>query len=137
MMDTFTSIFHEEVIAIDEFKGEAENYYEARRLLDRGSHLHDKTMKDISKGQTEHYRDKGSLAANFKTTDKHDASRRIDSAKKSKEDFEEYNNKRDTIRSEKQDKRVKLNKLDNKGNSNDRKRVGKSVKESFLDFDII
>ena len=51
MMDTFASIFHEEVIAIDEFKGEAEAYYAKVRAEEHNSGRHDggyKKKKRIS-----------------------------------------------------------------------------------------
>ena len=105
MMNTFTSIFHEAVI-VNEFKGEAEAYYETRRTLDKGSHKHNKSK--YAEEEANKYRDSGSLGGAYT---KRQAEGRKDAAKYIKDNLEKYNDKKDQKR--------------------------KSVKESFLDFDII
>lgn len=58
-MSYFTSIFHEEVIPVNEFKGEAEAYYARRRFAEKASGIHDKVTQAELKASDNEYRDSG------------------------------------------------------------------------------
>lgn len=132
-MSYFTSIFHEEVIPVNEHKAEIAAYYAGRRELDRESHRHDERTKEWRKGgrevaergnRGERLDGKGKRPGNVQ-----DAKNRIEFAK----DFTNTVNKRDEARkserefSKKYQEKAKQDKI-----NDERERERKAQKESFL-----
>lgn len=99
-MSYFTSIFHEEVIPMNEFRGEAEAAHAARRLVDKGTHIH----RDKKIDRMDHkYRDHGSLAMKDPATNAKEANMRKDFAKENKENFDKFSDKKDDKRAKRKE----------------------------------
>ena len=138
MMDTFTSIFHEEVIAIDEVKGEAEDYYEGRHATTRkvGSVNSNKRRDEFHKGYEDAIKNKSSEVYRPMRTaqDYHD---RVKDAEKSKQIEKDINKAADQAHVGNRNAMRAYNRAYAAGVDQQRRDQKKSVKESFLDFDII
>ena len=131
MAKYFTSIFHEEVIPVNEFKGEAEAYYSQRRGVDKALGDHNNyRYRDGFKKERDSYRDKGrTYGEGEPATNAEGAKKRIERAKEVKDIYDKNNKIID-------DRRAKDQKNHGtSGNSNDRKRA---KNESFLpDIELI
>ena len=97
-MKTFTSIFHEEVIPMNEFKGEAEAHYSQRNHADKALGDHHTLHGSIKKNR-DRYRDKGhSYGEGEPATNAEGAKKRIDRAKEVKNTYDKANKTMDDSR---------------------------------------